>query len=76
MREGYSVMRPKDYLGCPLHVVVDELISYRNSGRRVCVEFNGVWLYSEDVDMDEAYIKVTGLTREELEEYKNKRGEY
>lgn len=50
-----------------LEDAVKDLLHYRVNGKLVYGEFNGVYLYSDTVTMEEAYKKVFGFTKEELD---------
>lgn len=57
-----------DFLpGKTIEKAVEELLSYKEEGKLVCAEFNGVVLYSDTVTMDSAYQKITGNTKAELD---------
>lgn len=55
------------FLGTSLDHVVEELLNFHASGRRVKTQFNTVTLYSDTVTMDDAYIAVTGFTKHEVD---------
>lgn len=67
-----------------LEDAVNKLLEYKEKGKLVCGEFNGVTLYSDTVTMDSAYLEVTGQTKSEfdkvqqerMEEYKRKKREH
>lgn len=58
-----------DFWGSRLDEAVTMLQDYNRKGEKVCVEFNGVMLYSDTVTMDSAYLAVTGKTKKEMDEY-------
>ena len=49
---------------------VEYLTDCRNKGESVCIEFNGKILYSADVTLEKAYLQITGLTPEEMNNVK------
>ncbi|WP_374723605.1 hypothetical protein [Calidifontibacillus erzurumensis] len=55
------------FLGITLEQAVNELLSYKEKGKLVCGEFNGVILYSDTVTMDSAYKQITGKTKSEFD---------
>ena len=67
-RKGFIRLPLVQCIGKPLHEVVTILQNYHAERKKRCVYFNGVWLYSDTVTMDSAYLAVTGMTREQLEE--------
>lgn len=56
------------YGGNTLEDVVKDLMSYKEKGELVYVEFNGTKLYSDVDNMDSCYKKVTGKTKAEYDE--------
>lgn len=58
-----------DFWGSKLDEAVTMLQDYSRNGEKVCVEFNGVMLYSDTVTMDSAYLAVTGKTKKEFDDY-------
>lgn len=64
--------REVDFAGNRLDKVVEFLLSAKEKGNLICVEFNGVMLYSDTVTMDNAYIVVTGMTKKESDDAFNK----
>lgn len=52
--------------GLSIDDVVNTLLQYKSIGSRVCVEFNGVMLYSDTVTLDGAYKEITGMTRQKF----------
>lgn len=54
--------------GNTVEQAVKELLSYKEEGKLVCGEFNGVVLYSDTVTMDSAYQKITGKTKAEFDQ--------
>lgn len=55
------------FAGSTVEKVVNELLSYRDKGKLVCGDFNGVILYSDTVTMDSAYKQITGKTKSEFD---------
>jgi hypothetical protein len=56
----------------PLEIVVESLISLRKRGlTNYFTKFNGHYLFSLDVNMDEAFMEVYGKTREEMRDKSN-----
>lgn len=53
--------------GNTIEQAVNELLSYKEEGKLVSGEFNGVILYSDTVTMDSAYQKITGQTKAEFD---------
>ncbi|MBG9693331.1 hypothetical protein ABD91_21590 [Lysinibacillus sphaericus] len=56
-------------VGNTVEQAVKELLSYKEEGKLVCGEFNGVVLYSDTVTMDSAYQKITGKTKAEFDQF-------
>jgi len=57
-----------DVIGCNIDSVVKGLLKYKNEGKLISTEFNGVMLYSDTVTLDDAYKSVTGKTKAEFDE--------
>ena len=57
--------REVDFAGNRLDEVVESLLAAKEKGNLICVEFNGVMLYSDTVTMDGAYKEITGMTKKE-----------
>ncbi|WP_227394210.1 hypothetical protein [Jeotgalibacillus aurantiacus] len=55
------------FLGYTIEKAVNELLSYRDRGRLVSGDFNGVTLYSDTVTMDSAYKEITGKSKAEFD---------
>lgn len=55
------------FAGITVEQAVNDLLSYKDEGKLVCGEFNGVVLYSDTVTMDSAYQKITGKTKVEFD---------
>ena len=55
------------YLGNDVESTVNALLRYKEEGKLICTEFNGVVLYSDTVTMDGAYIEITGKTKAEFD---------
>lgn len=55
------------FAGNTVEEAVNELLNYKQQGRLVCGEFNGVVLYSDTVTMDSAYKQITGKTKSEFD---------
>ena len=55
------------FAGDTIEQAVNELLSYREKGKLVCAEFNGVTLYSDTVTMDSAFKEITGQTKFEFD---------
>lgn len=53
--------------GSDVKDAVNELLEYKKKGILVYGTFNGTNLYSDTVTMDNAYIAITGKTKEELD---------
>ncbi|WP_017470627.1 hypothetical protein [Amphibacillus jilinensis] len=53
--------------GSTIDHVVNELLSYREKGKLVSAEFNGVILYSDTVTLDSVYREITGKTKAEFD---------
>jgi len=60
----YKKLEPK--WGENLATVVNELLKYKTDGILACADFNGHTLYSDTVNMDDAYKLITGLSFEEF----------
>lgn len=63
------------FLGSTIVETVEKLLEYKEQGRLVYRDFNGVFLYSDTVTIDSAYKEITGYTQEEYENIKKKRME-
>lgn len=59
----------KAYAGMSIEHAVAELQEHHQFGRKVCLEFNGVYLYSDTVTLDGAYMAICGKTKAEYEKY-------
>lgn len=64
MSKKYKEM---DYLGNDIKSTVNALLKYREEGKLICTEFNGVKLYSDTVTLDGAYKSITGKTKAEFD---------
>lgn len=53
-------------LGENLEGVVNLLLSFKNKGILAKGDFNGTMLYSDTIDMDQAYMEIVGMSKEEL----------
>ena len=60
-------------LGNTIEDAVATLVSYREKGKLVSINFNGVTLYSDTVTMDSAYKEITGKTKNDLEKEREQR---
>jgi len=49
-------------LGSSIQTVVEELLAHKAEGELVKMKFNDHMLYSDTVDMDSAYLQITGKT--------------
>ncbi len=58
-----------------LEQAVEYLISCRERGESVYIDFNGVQLFSSDVTMDSAFLQVVGVTKEYDDESKRRMSE-
>lgn len=68
MKNGYKLLESK------LGDIEDNFIRLANNAimfpdLKFALEFNGVWLYSDIDTLDSAYLKVTGKTKAEFDEY-------
>lgn len=52
--------------GDTIDQAVEQLLKFKEEGILASCEFNGVMLYSDTVTFDDAYLKITGQTREEF----------
>lgn len=64
------IYNKKTYYALPemagnLETVVNKLLEYKENNIKVCYKFNNTMLFSDTVTMDNAYIKVTGMTKSE-----------
>ena len=57
-------------LGGNIDSAIKLLNEYKAKNELVFITFNGEELYSDIDDLDSAYVKVTGKTKEQLDEYK------
>lgn len=55
-------------IGWDIESAVRGLLKYKNEGKLISTEFNGVMLYSDTVTLDDAYKSVTGKTKAEFDE--------
>ena len=56
---------------------VNKLLGYRRENKLACGNFNGQILYSDTVTLDDAYVSITGHTKEDLDKlYKEKMDEH
>lgn len=55
-------------IGWDIESVVEDLLKYKNEGKLISTEFNGVMLYSDTVTIDSAYKSITGKTKAEFDE--------
>lgn len=55
------------FAGSTVEEAVNELLNYKQKGKLVCGEFNGVVLFSDLVTMDSAYQQITGKTKPEFD---------
>ena len=63
--------------GSSIDEAVGKLIFEREAGHDCYISFNGIKLFSRDVTLDSAYLDVTGMTRDEfIEERERKRKEF
>lgn len=60
------------YAGEDIEDAIEKLSSYKNKGILAKCSFNGQVLYSDIDDLDSAYKKVTGKTKQEHDDYLNK----
>lgn len=61
--------------GCSIEIVVKELLEHNERGELVCADFNGHMLYSDDVTVDSAYLKILGKTKAEFDKTQEEWGE-
>lgn len=64
-KEGYREF--KAYAGMSIEHAVAELQEHHRYRRKVCMEFNGVYLYSDTVTLDGAYVSICGKTKAEYD---------
>lgn len=57
--------------GSTIDKAVEQLLKYHEQGRKVSGVFNGTKLYSDTVNIDKAYLSITGRTRSEHKKYLN-----
>jgi hypothetical protein len=53
--------------GSKIYQVVNVLLGYKQFRKLAYGKFNGVTLYSDTVTMDDAYKKITGMTKMEFD---------
>lgn len=53
-------------IGRTIDYALEVLLYYKKDGKKVKVNFNGVFLYSDTVTPDYAYKKITGMTKEKF----------
>lgn len=53
-------------IGSSVKEAVSELLLFKEKGKLVSANFNGVTLYSDTVTLDSAYLAITGKTYEEF----------
>ena len=56
----------KIQLGSTIDEMVELLQEYNKLGEKVCIEFNEEMFYSDTVNLNSAYIKITGMNRSEF----------
>ena len=66
MKNGYTEL--EIYSGS-LESVVNKLLKHHKNGEKACFNFNGHELYSDEVTMDSAYLKVLGQTKAKNDKY-------
>ena len=54
-------------IGGSIDDAVKELLYYKRKGILACGDFNGTTLYSDTVTLNDAYMSITGKTKEECE---------
>ena len=59
--------RELNFYGYNIESVVNKLLEYKEEGRLVSTDFNGVMLYSDTVTLNGAYKSITGLDKEEFD---------
>lgn len=64
-KNGYREI--EGYAGMTIEMAVHRLQKYNELGEKVFMEFNGTELYSDDVTVDSAYLKVLGKTKAEYD---------
>jgi hypothetical protein len=64
-KEGYREL--KTYAGMSLEHAVAELQEFGRLGHKLCIEFNGVYLYSDTVTLDGVYMAICGKTKAEYD---------
>lgn len=72
MREGYEKL---EFHWGSLDDAIAALMTYKEIGAKKFIDFNGYELYSDDITVDSAYVTVTGMTKQENEEYLKERQE-
>ena len=65
MNKNYKEIR--FMAGSDVESAVNELLKYKEKGTLASGDFNGTTLYSDTVTMDDAYIKIVGKTKDELD---------
>ena len=55
-------------LGSTIEEAVNLLLDYRQKKKLVCLDFNGVTLYSDEVTMNAAYMQIVGMTKEQFDD--------
>ena len=64
------------YAGYELDQIVEVLMSCRDRGENVFIEYSpGVFLYSADINMDNAFLMVLGLTKKQYDAYESELAE-
>mgnify|MGYP006317316735 CR=1 FL=1 len=66
-RRGFIRLPLSQCVNKELHEIVTLLQEYNKERKKRCVLFRGVWLYSDTVTIDSAYLAVTGLTKEQID---------
>lgn len=66
MSKSYKPLSSTMLLGRNLEDVVNVLLEHKAKGELVSINFNGIMLYSDTVDMDEAHLAATGLNRRDF----------
>jgi hypothetical protein len=72
---GKSYIKIDFLLGGTIDRAIKKLLKYNEEGVLAFGYFNGIYLYSDEVNIEDAYKQITGITKEEFDNrYNNKEG--
>lgn len=76
VEEAFRVEEKYKVIDFPYRATVEQsvlmLLEHKEKGELVCGSFNGTMLYSDTVTMEGAYREIVGVTKEEMDESRNR----